>query len=165
MTPFNPGNAPASRDLGHEIDLLATISLTPRMDVLLGYSHFFSGDYYRAHARPALPRRRRLLLRPVSLEFLNESRDPDFIALAAPATIPGSRFGNSSCQARPAMSFRSVFIALVIGFGLVLAAFLVNAQRPRVEVEPAHGRAGAGDAASAPSATRGCSTRSSTNTN
>ena len=32
------------------------------------------------------------------------------------------------------MSFRSVFIALVIGFGLVLAAFLINAQRPRVEV-------------------------------
>lgn len=31
------------------------------------------------------------------------------------------------------MSFRSVFVALVIGFGLVLAGFLVNAQRPRVE--------------------------------
>ena len=28
------------------------------------------------------------------------------------------------------MSFRSVFIALVIGFGLVLAGFLVNRQRP-----------------------------------
>jgi len=33
------------------------------------------------------------------------------------------------------MSFRSVFIALVIGFGLVLAALLINAQRPRVEVD------------------------------
>jgi len=33
------------------------------------------------------------------------------------------------------MSFRSVFIALVIGFGLVLAAFLINAQRPRVEID------------------------------
>src|SRR5262245_51887683 len=32
------------------------------------------------------------------------------------------------------MSFRSVFIALVIGFGLVLAAFLINAQRPKVEL-------------------------------
>lgn len=31
------------------------------------------------------------------------------------------------------MSFRSVFIALVIGFSLVLAAFLINAQRPKVE--------------------------------
>jgi hypothetical protein len=28
------------------------------------------------------------------------------------------------------MSFRSVFIALVIGFGLVLAGFLINRQRP-----------------------------------
>jgi hypothetical protein len=33
-----------------------------------------------------------------------------------------------------AMSFRSVFIALVISFGLVLAAFLINAQRPKAEV-------------------------------
>lgn len=33
------------------------------------------------------------------------------------------------------MSFRSVFIALVIGFGLVLAGFLINRQRPAVETE------------------------------
>jgi hypothetical protein len=33
------------------------------------------------------------------------------------------------------MSFRSVFIALVIGFGLVLAGFLINRQRPRVETD------------------------------
>jgi hypothetical protein len=32
------------------------------------------------------------------------------------------------------MSFRSVFIALVIGFSLVLAAFLINAQRPKIEL-------------------------------
>ena len=32
------------------------------------------------------------------------------------------------------MSFRSVFIALVIGFSLVLAALLINAQRPQAEV-------------------------------
>src|SRR5690349_1937760 len=32
------------------------------------------------------------------------------------------------------MSFRSVFIALVVGFGLVLGAFLINAQRPRAEL-------------------------------
>lgn len=31
------------------------------------------------------------------------------------------------------MSFRSIFIALVIGFGLVLAGFLVNSRRPAVE--------------------------------
>ena len=33
------------------------------------------------------------------------------------------------------MSFRSVFIALVIGFGLVLAGFLINRQRPIVETD------------------------------
>ncbi|HEY3966925.1 MAG TPA: hypothetical protein VGM05_20350 [Planctomycetaceae bacterium] len=31
------------------------------------------------------------------------------------------------------MSFRSIFIALVIGFSLVLAGILVNRQRPPVE--------------------------------
>jgi mono/diheme cytochrome c family protein len=31
------------------------------------------------------------------------------------------------------MSFRSVFVALVVGFGLVVAAFIVNARRPAVE--------------------------------
>ena len=31
------------------------------------------------------------------------------------------------------MSFRSVFVALVIGFGLVIAGYLVNRQRPAVE--------------------------------
>jgi hypothetical protein len=35
------------------------------------------------------------------------------------------------------MSFRSVFIAIVIGFGLVLAGFLVNSQRtPIVSNQP-----------------------------
>jgi hypothetical protein len=33
------------------------------------------------------------------------------------------------------MSFRSVFIAIVIGFGLVLAGFLINRNRPRSETE------------------------------
>jgi hypothetical protein len=47
MTPFNPANAPASRELGHELDLLATFTVHPRCEVLLGYSHFFAGDYYR----------------------------------------------------------------------------------------------------------------------
>jgi hypothetical protein len=35
------------------------------------------------------------------------------------------------------MSFRSVFIALVIRFGLVLAGFLINRQRPAVETSQA----------------------------
>ena len=55
MTPVNPGNAPASRELGHEIDLLATITLNERMELLVGYSHFFSGAYYRS--TPGLPYR------------------------------------------------------------------------------------------------------------
>jgi hypothetical protein len=55
MTPFNPANAPASRDLGHEIDLLFTYALTPRMEILFGYSHFFAGDYYKL--TPGVPYR------------------------------------------------------------------------------------------------------------
>lgn len=35
------------------------------------------------------------------------------------------------------MSFRSIFIALVIGFGLIVAGFLVNRQRPAVETSQA----------------------------
>ncbi len=33
------------------------------------------------------------------------------------------------------MSFRSVFIAVVIAFALILGAFLINRARPRVEAE------------------------------
>jgi hydroxylamine dehydrogenase len=33
------------------------------------------------------------------------------------------------------MAFRPVFIAVVIAFGLIVSAFLVNRARPRVEVE------------------------------
>lgn len=50
MSPFNAANAPASRSLGQEIDLTVTYTLNPRMDVLLGYSHFFSGNYYKQTA-------------------------------------------------------------------------------------------------------------------
>jgi Alginate export len=46
MTPFNPGNTPASRELGHEIDLLSTWKVNPRNELQLGYSHFFSERYY-----------------------------------------------------------------------------------------------------------------------
>jgi len=52
MTPFAPGVTPASRDLGHEIDLVAAYQLNPRMQLLFGYSHFFSGRYYDT---PGLP--------------------------------------------------------------------------------------------------------------
>lgn len=47
MTAFNAANAPASRDLGHEVDFTLTYSLNPRSEILLGYSHFFAGEYYR----------------------------------------------------------------------------------------------------------------------
>ena len=33
------------------------------------------------------------------------------------------------------MSFRSVFIAVVIAFALIMGAFLINRARPRVETE------------------------------
>lgn len=48
MTPFAglSSNPTGSRDLGHEIDLTATYLFTPRLGVLLGYSHFFSGAFY-----------------------------------------------------------------------------------------------------------------------
>jgi hypothetical protein len=45
-SPFNPGNLPASTDLGKEIDATVTFTLTPRTGLLFGYSHFFAGDYY-----------------------------------------------------------------------------------------------------------------------
>lgn len=46
MLPFNPGNAPGSRDLGHELDLLGTYAISPRQSLMMGYSHFWSGKYY-----------------------------------------------------------------------------------------------------------------------
>ena len=60
------------------------------------------------------------------------------------------------------MSFRSVFIAVVIAFALILGAFLINRARPRVE----NSLVGllCGPQASAPSVTRGCSIQWSTNT-
>jgi len=48
MTPFAglSSNPTGNRDLGHEIDLTATYLFTPRLGLLLGYSHFFSGRFY-----------------------------------------------------------------------------------------------------------------------
>ena len=56
MTPFNPANAPASADLGHEIDAIVTYTINPRTSILFGYSHFFTGRYYKL--TPGLPFRR-----------------------------------------------------------------------------------------------------------
>lgn len=47
MSPFNGGNPPADSYLGQELDLTATWTLSPRADILFGYSHFFAGDYYK----------------------------------------------------------------------------------------------------------------------
>ncbi|GAB4130383.1 MAG: alginate export family protein [Thermogutta sp.] len=47
MSPFNGGNPPADSYLGQEIDLTATWQLSPRADILFGYSPFFAGDYYK----------------------------------------------------------------------------------------------------------------------
>lgn len=55
MTPFAPGSRPASRDLGHELDVLFTLTLNARMNMLFGYSHFTSGSYYKL--TPGLPYR------------------------------------------------------------------------------------------------------------
>ena len=53
MTPYTLAGPGASRDLGHELDLLFTYSLNPRMDIVAGYSHFFAGQFYANN--PALP--------------------------------------------------------------------------------------------------------------
>ncbi len=46
MTPYNAANLAVSRDLGHEIDLLVTVTINPRQSILIGYSHFSSGDCF-----------------------------------------------------------------------------------------------------------------------
>ena len=50
MTPFLPGSTPGDADLGQEIDMILSCAITPRQQLLLGYSHFFSGDYYNTTA-------------------------------------------------------------------------------------------------------------------
>ncbi|MFC1757535.1 alginate export family protein [Planctomycetota bacterium] len=52
MTPFAPGVAPGDSHLGQEIDLVLSVGLSPRSNVLFGYSHFWAGDYYDT---PGLP--------------------------------------------------------------------------------------------------------------
>jgi hypothetical protein len=55
MTAFNPANTPADSELGHEIDLLMTLTLHPRANLQVGYSHFFAGEYYEL--TPGVPHR------------------------------------------------------------------------------------------------------------
>ena len=47
-TPFAGlgANQATSRDLGHEIDFIATIPISTRTELLFGYSHFFAGRFY-----------------------------------------------------------------------------------------------------------------------
>ena len=53
MSPFNPGVPAGNSHLGAELDFTAAYRLNPRTDILLGYSHFFTGDYYRT--TPGVP--------------------------------------------------------------------------------------------------------------
>jgi hypothetical protein len=46
MTPYNVVTPAVSKDLGHEIDLLGTLTINPRQTLVVGYSHFNSGAYY-----------------------------------------------------------------------------------------------------------------------
>lgn len=46
MAPYRPGIAAVDRELGHEIDLAFTLTLNPRHQAILGYSHFNAGEYY-----------------------------------------------------------------------------------------------------------------------
>lgn len=57
MTPYNTANAAESKDLGHEIDVLLNINLNPRNNLVVGYSHFQAGDYYRETTIPVAPGR------------------------------------------------------------------------------------------------------------
>lgn len=54
MTPFST-SAPASADLGHEIDWLFTYQVDVRTEIQFGYSYFFAGKYYKE--TPNLPYR------------------------------------------------------------------------------------------------------------
>ncbi len=51
LTPF-AATAGGDRDLGQELDLVTQITLTERSNLILGYSHFFTGDWYRTNPSP-----------------------------------------------------------------------------------------------------------------
>jgi hypothetical protein len=45
-TEYNPGGTNLNRDLGHELDVLFTYSLSARREMLFGYSFFDAGEYF-----------------------------------------------------------------------------------------------------------------------
>jgi hypothetical protein len=45
-TEYNPGGTQFDRDLGHELDVLFTYTLSPRKEMLFGYSLFDAGEYF-----------------------------------------------------------------------------------------------------------------------
>lgn len=46
MAPQQAGVVPADDHLGHELDTVLQTSITPRSNILFGYSYFWAGDYY-----------------------------------------------------------------------------------------------------------------------
>ncbi|MEM6689971.1 MAG: alginate export family protein [Planctomycetota bacterium] len=46
MNPYNTVSQAGDRELGHELDVLFNIGITPRQSLLIGYSYFSAGDYY-----------------------------------------------------------------------------------------------------------------------
>ncbi len=54
-SPNNPALVPGgSPELGQELDLLLTCKLTARTNCQFGYSHFWSGDWFRTNPTPGL---------------------------------------------------------------------------------------------------------------
>jgi hypothetical protein len=49
---FAGGVTPGDDELGQELDLLLSLDLTARTNLLIGYSHFFAGDYYDTAGLP-----------------------------------------------------------------------------------------------------------------
>ena len=71
MTPFAGlgSNTSGSSDLGHEIDLLATLTFSERIKFQLGYSHFFAGAYYQTTAGVPHSGDARFFYTQMTLEF------------------------------------------------------------------------------------------------
>ncbi|UUO04439.1 alginate export family protein [Blastopirellula sp. J2-11] len=59
MTPLgtNPTNpfTGGSKYLGQELDLMASYTISPHSDLVLGYSHFFTGSFFENAANPDFP--------------------------------------------------------------------------------------------------------------
>ena len=46
MAPQQAGIVPGDAHLGNELDFVLTFGITPRSNILFGYSHFWAGEYY-----------------------------------------------------------------------------------------------------------------------